>query len=93
MKKLFLIHTGFYDKKILDGFYEQHTNILVVAKDVYSAKQKVKSHKDYIDKKMHIDGIQEIENIDGYEIQLKKNNKKEKITLYNHSQIKFLKSK
>ena len=72
MKKLFLIHTGFYDKKILDGFYEQHTNILVVAKDVYSAKQKIKSHKDYIDKKMHIDGIQKIENIDGYEIQLKK---------------------
>lgn len=30
--KLFLVHTGFYDKLHGDGFYEQHSNILIVAK-------------------------------------------------------------
>ena len=93
MKKLYLIHTGYYDKKTGDGFYEQHTNILIVAKDAYSAREKVKSNKDYMEKKMHIDGIKEIDNIDGYEIQLKKTNNKENITSYNHYQVRFLKSK
>ena len=81
MKKLYLIHTGYYDKNTGDGFYEQHTNILVVAKNAYSAKEKVKLNKDYMEKKMHIDGIKEIENIDGYEVQLKKTTNNEKITL------------
>ena len=92
MKKLYLIHTGYYDKNTGDGFYEQHTNILIVAKNAYSAKEKVKLNKDYLEKKMHIDGIKEIENIDGYEIQLKKTNNNEKITSYNHNQVRFLKS-
>ena len=92
MKKLYLIHTGYYDKNTGDGFYEQHTNILIVAKNAYSAKEKVKSNKDYIEKKMHIDGIKEIENIAGYDIQLIKTNNNEKITSYNHNQVRFLKS-
>ena len=90
--KLYLIHTGYYDKSVGEGFYEQHTNILVVARDVYSARKKVKLNKDYLEKKMHIDGIKEIENIDGYDVQLKKSNKEEKITLFNHHQVRFLKS-
>mgnify|MGYP001274594786 FL=1 len=90
--KLYLIHTGYYDKNVGQGFYEQHTNILVAAKDPYSAREKVKLNKDYIDKKMHIDGIKEIENIDGYDIQLKKSNKEQKINLFNHYQVRFLKS-
>ncbi len=92
MKKLYLIHTGYYDKNTGDGFYEQHTNILIVAENAYSAKEKVKSNKDYIEKKMHIDGIKEIENIAGYDIQLIKTNNNEKITSYNHNQVRFLKS-
>jgi hypothetical protein len=89
--KLYLIHTGYYDKNVGDGFYEQHMNILVVAKDAYSAREKVKKNQDYIDKKMHIDGIKEIENIDGYDIQLNKTQHREKITSYNHYQVRFLK--
>ena len=58
--KLFLVHTGYYDKKNSDGFYEQHTNIFVIAKSVYEAREKVKQNEEYIDKKMHIDGIKEI---------------------------------
>ena len=69
--KLYLIHTGFYDKNIAEGFYEQHTNIFIVAKNVYEAKQKVKENKEYKEKKMHIDGIKEILNVGGYDIELK----------------------
>ena len=70
--KLYLIHTGYYDKSIGEGFYEQHTNIFIVAKNAHNEREKVKKTKDYINKKMHIDGIKEIENIDGYDIELKK---------------------
>ena len=49
--KLYLIHTGYYDKSVGEGFYEQHTNIFIVAKDPRSAREKVKKNKDYIDKR------------------------------------------
>ena len=90
--KLYLIHTGYYDKSFGDGFYEQHTNIFIVAKNAYEAREKVKKDKDYIAKKMHIDGIKEIENIGGYDIQLKKSNSKQRVTSLNHYQVRFLKS-
>ena len=89
--KLFLIHTGYYDKNIGDGFYEQHSNIFITAKDAFSAREKVKKNKEYMTKKMHIDGIKEIENIDGYKIDLKKSKSIEKINSYNHHQVRFLK--
>tara|TARA_B100001115_G_C15807764_1_gene400148 strand:- start:223 stop:375 length:153 start_codon:yes stop_codon:yes gene_type:complete len=39
---LYLIHTGYYDKNIGDGFYEKHTNIFVVAKSPFEARELVK---------------------------------------------------
>ena len=90
--KLYLIHTGYYDKSFGDGFYEQHTNMFIVAKNAYEAREKVKKDKDYIAKKMHIDGIKEIDNIDGYDVQLKKSNSKQRVTSLNHYQVRFLKS-
>ena len=89
--KLYLIHTGYYDKNNGDGFYEQHSNIFIVAESVYAAREKVKKTKEYMDLKMHIDGIKEIENVDGYDIKLNQSNEKEKITSYNHYQVRFLK--
>jgi hypothetical protein len=89
--KLYLVHTGYYDKSFGDGFYEQHTNIFVVAHTPYDAREKVKKHKDFIDKKMHIDGIKEIENIDGYDIELVQSNNDNRINIYNHYQVRFLK--
>ena len=86
--KLYLIHTGYYDKSVGEGFYEQHTNIFIVAKDPHSAREKVKKTKDYIDKKMHIDGIKEIENIGGYDIKLEKSIQREIVNTYNHHQVK-----
>ena len=91
--KLYLVHTGYYDKNISDGFFEQHTNIFIAANTPYEAREKVKKNKEYIDKKMHIDGIKEIENIDGYDIELKNNGNKEKVNSFNHYQVRFLKSK
>ena len=73
--KLYLIHIGFYEPKLLEGIYEQHGNILIAAKNTKDAKNKIKKKKIYIDKKMHIDGILEINTVDGYKINLYKNNK------------------
>ncbi len=89
--KLYLVHTGYYDKSVGEGFYEQHTNIFIVAKDPSSAREKVKKTNDYIEKKMHIDGIKEIENIGGYNVKLEKSKEQEKVNTYNHYQVRFLK--
>ena len=88
---LYLIHTGYYDKNIGDGFYEQHTNIFIAAKSPYEARELVKKNKEYINKKMHIDGIKEIENIDGYDIKLVDSENETKVNTYNHYQVRFLK--
>ncbi|MAR35579.1 MAG: hypothetical protein CMG19_02020 [Candidatus Marinimicrobia bacterium] len=68
--KLYLVHAGFYDDNISSGFYESHTNYFVVADNVKSAKSKARSIKEYRDKKMHIDGIMEVNEVDGYNINL-----------------------
>ena len=62
--KLFLVHAGFYDDNVSGGFYESHTNYFVVATDVKQAKQKAKAIPEYKNKKMHIDGIKEIDIVD-----------------------------
>jgi len=68
--KLYLVHAGFYDDNVSSGFYESHTNYFVVADNVKSAKLKARSIKEYRDKKMHIDGIMEVNEVDGYNINL-----------------------
>ena len=40
---------------------------------------------------MHIDGIKEIENIDGYDIKLVDSDNETKVNIYNHYQVRFLK--
>ena len=82
--KLYLVHTGYYDKNVGEGFFEQHTNIFIVAENAHNAREKVKKIPEYIEKKMHIDGIKEIEYIDGYDINVKKSSNKEKVNTYNH---------
>jgi len=70
---LFLVHAGFYDENVSGGFYESHTNYFVVAEDVKNAKSKAKEIPEYKKKKMHIDGIKELDAVDGYKIVLQKN--------------------
>mgnify|MGYP001277354701 FL=1 len=71
--KLFLVHVGFYDKNVSGGFYESHTNYFIVAEGVKEAKKKAKEISEYKEKKMHIDGIREIDSVDGYKVVLERN--------------------
>ena len=89
--KLYLIHTGFYDPNIMDGLYEHHTNYFVVAENVNDAKKKARQNSIYKKKKMHIDGIQEINIIDGYRINLIWDDSSDDTVNYGYDDIKTLK--
>lgn len=68
--KLYLVHCGFYDAEILDGVYESHVNFFVVAGDFEDARTKVRLQPDFVRKKMHVDGLQEIQVVDGHRLAL-----------------------
>ena len=68
--KLFYIHCGFYDQEILEGIYEFHVNIPIVAESISEAKKMIRSNPIFLKKQMHIDGIQEIRMVDGYRLEL-----------------------
>lgn len=73
--KLFLVHCGFYDQSLSEAspnIFEGHHNFYIVASDCHEAKQKAKEKPHFKEKKMHIDGIHEIDQIDGYRILLEK---------------------
>lgn len=86
--KLYIIHVGFYDLDI--GMYELHSNVLTIAPDAKTAKQQVKNKDFFINKKMHIDGIQEIINVDGYDLIPTPNSSGLNNTIFSHEQIKAL---
>jgi hypothetical protein len=68
---LFLIHCGFYDELTSSGgVFESHTNFFLVAENAEAARQKAKASEFFRSKRMHIDGIQQIEMVDGYRILL-----------------------
>lgn len=73
MDKLFLVHLGYYDD-LSNGVFESHTNIFVIASDFQEARKIAKNKSFVKEKKMHIDGLQLIEKIDGFRIDLKKEN-------------------
>jgi len=68
--KLYLIHCGFYDLEMSAGIYEFHINIPVAAMDLEQAKMSVRRDPSFIQKKMHIDGIQELKALSGFRIEL-----------------------
>lgn len=68
--KLYSVHCGFYDNETGDGIYESHINLFVAAVSFDEARQKVKSLDIFKNKRMHIDGLQEIQLVDGYNITL-----------------------
>ena len=86
---LYIAHVGFYDPNI--GMYELHSNILVVAPDMVAAKQAVKQKEIFINKKMHIDGIQEISNVDGHQITISKQDFAiQENKTYGYDEVKYL---
>ena len=89
--KLFLIHVGFYDPEIIKGLYEQHSNYFVVAEDIKEAQKKARQNPIYKRKKMHIDGIQELNIIDGYRINLIWDDSSDDTVNYSYDDVKTLK--
>lgn len=69
MQKLFLVHLGYYSD-LSDGVYESHTNLFVVATDFEEARVKAKSLDIVKTNRMHIDGMQLIEAVKGFNIAL-----------------------
>lgn len=80
--KLFLVHCGFYDPQVSNGLYEFHVNLPVVAETFEGARIKAKSEPEFLQKRMHIDGIQMIEAVKGYRLELS-----EDLVLAGQSQI------
>ena len=88
--KLFMIHVGFYDPAMGEGIYEFHTNYFVVATDPKSAKKELMSRDEFKSKQMHIDGIKEINQVDGYDISLNKSNHTNENQTFNYDKSKTL---
>ena len=68
--KLFLVHCGFYDPGVCDGIYESHVNLFVVAESFESAKIRVRDIPVFKQRRMHIDGMEEIEAVNGARVHL-----------------------
>ena len=69
-KKLYLVHVGYYDKEMSFGVYEAHTNFLVAATSRQEAKKIIEAKPLNAAKQLHIDGMQEIEAVDGHRLTL-----------------------
>lgn len=69
--KLYLVHCGFYDADLCDAIYESHVNFLVAAENFEDARGRAKLLPDFQKKRMHVDGVQEIEAVDGFRVEMK----------------------
>lgn len=70
--KLFLVHCGYYDRSVAEGIFEFHVNYFVLATDVADARRRAKQHPEFQQKRMHIDGLQEIEAVDGHALKFER---------------------
>ena len=68
MAKLYLVHCGFYDMELADGIYESHTNFFVAAESFEDARAKAKLDPEFQKKRMHVDGLQEVQAVNGFHI-------------------------
>ncbi len=68
--KLYLVHCGFYDDTIGEGLYEGHTNFFIAATTFEEARARAKTLPEYKARRMHVDGLVEIEVVDGYRVKL-----------------------
>jgi len=88
--RLFLVHCGFYDADICGGLYESHVNFFVAADSPSDARIRAKKIPQFISKKMHVDGLQEIHSVDGYKILLEHDpslNERTEIINYKHRDL------
>ncbi|MDA9916339.1 hypothetical protein N9E05_00195 [Gammaproteobacteria bacterium] len=88
--KLFMVHVGFYDAEVGEGIYESHMNFFIAASNAKSAKKKTFNLEQFKNKKMHIDGIKEISDVEGYKVILEKSSYKNKSKVYSYNESKKL---
>ena len=69
MRHLYLVHCGYYETEPDAGLYEKHTNFLVVADSLADARERARALPDFRRRRMHVDGLQEIEAVDGFRIE------------------------
>ena len=69
--KLFLVHCGFYDSSLNAGTVEGHTNFWVAAATASEARARAKGLAEFRRRKMHVDVVQEIRAVEGFEVILK----------------------
>ena len=77
----------YYNSEIRGSLYAQHTNYFVIAESVAFAKKKAIEIPEYQKNKMHIDGIQELNIVEGYGIKLVKDNSKNDMVIYNYNDV------
>lgn len=75
MPRLYMVHCGFYDAAVGNGLFEGHTNIFVCAEDFEEARSKAREHPDFKRLKMHIDGLLEIQTVEGHHVLVQKDKK------------------
>ena len=63
-------------------------NYFVVAKNLKDSIKKARQNSAFKKNKMHIDGIQELNAVDGYQIKLVKDNLINDMVIYNYDAIK-----
>ena len=87
---LYMMHVGFYDHSIGEGIYESHINYFIAASDPKDAKTKVLALEEFQDRNMHIDGIKELDSVNGYKIILEKkhNNNHDVDSKYSYDDVK-----
>ncbi len=56
--------------ELSDGIYESHVNFFVVAKDFEDARARIKENPEFKSKRMHVDGLQQLDAVDGYRLRL-----------------------
>lgn len=86
--KLFIIHVGYYDYEV--GMYELHSQFLIPAASASVAKTLVMAKDIFQNKKMHIDGIQEINQVEGYSVNLQPSANEIENKIYSYNEIKQL---
>jgi len=85
-----MVHVGFYDAEVGEGIYESHMNFFIAASNAKSAKTKTFNLEQFKNKKMHIDGIKEISDVEGYKVILEKSSYKNKSKVYSYNESKKL---
>ena len=66
---LYMVHCGYYPQDAGGGIFESHLDLFVVAESFADARTKAKENPVYKAHKLHIDGLQRLDVVDGFRIE------------------------